>query len=186
MTKNNSNTARLDSLETVVGGMRDEVRTLATTIEALATRIGAVAASPVLTAPEAAPVAAPAAPVAEAKGPSFRELRDALKAHKAAGAIKAGVTVKEAIAAGLMTDQGTLPGTVASTTTTAPAKAPKVVAEVAAAAPAKERAADGPRDAMGRITPKAEWAQREALALTGSYDRHEIDKIMASLAVMDA
>lgn len=62
--------------------------------------------------------------------------------------------------------------------TKAPAK--KVAAKVEADTPAKAHASSGPRDALGHITPKAEWAMREALAETGKFDRHEIDAIVAS------
>lgn len=109
----------------------------------------------------------------KATGTPFPVLRAALKAHKAAGAIPAGVSVRDAVAGGLMLADGSLPG--------------KQVAQVKAEAPAKERkpvgenhASQGPRDALGRITPKAEWATREALADTGKFGRDEIDLIVAS------
>lgn len=133
------------------------------------------------TLPGAAPVAAPAAPAAQAaqaeEGTSFVVLRAALKAHKAAGLVAKGVTVKDAIASGVMLPDGTLP-----------ASGVRQVAQVEAAAPAKterkpvgeNHASQGPRDALGRITPKSQWDMREALAETGKFDRHEIDNIVAS------
>lgn len=51
------------------------------------------------------------------------------------------------------------------------------VAQVQADAPAK--ATDGPRNAKGHITPRSEWAKREALAMTGQFDRYEIDALVA-------
>jgi len=59
-------------------------------------------------------------------------------------------------------------------------KGTRQVAKVDANAPAKVRPADGPRDAMGRITPRSEWALRESLAETGKFDRHEIDAAVAA------
>lgn len=121
----------------------------------------------------------------ETTGVSFRDLRTALKAHKAAGAIRAGITVKEAIAEGLMDEYGNL-GTgvspvkvevvVAETVTEAPAK-PRTPAQIAAA----ERLASAPRRADGTITPESEWVAREALAETGKFDRFEIDAFIADL-----
>lgn len=56
--------------------------------------------------------------------------------------------------------------------------AKRTAAKVEASAPAKVRAAEGPRDAKGHITPKAQWALRERLAESGKFDRHEIDTIV--------
>jgi hypothetical protein len=117
----------------------------------------------------------------EPVGAKFGDLRTILKAHKAAGHIKAGVSVKEAIAQGLMDNYGNLAdGTppvvqvvVAETVTEAPAK-PRTPAQKAAA----ERLAAAPRRADGTVTPESEWAAREALALTGKWDRFEIDALI--------
>lgn len=57
-------------------------------------------------------------------------------------------------------------------------KAQRTAAVVTPAAPAKVPAADGPRRANGTIAPKSEWALREALAETGKFDRHEIDRVL--------
>lgn len=121
---------------------------------------------------------------------TFQELREALRQHKAAGAIEAGVSVKVAIERGLMDANGVLTG--------APKAAPKaerrVVAEVkperkakttrkARKAPEGPRNADGPRDAQGHITPRSEWALREALIETGQFDRFEVDALVRGEAV---
>lgn len=51
--------------------------------------------------------------------------------------------------------------------------------------PAQQARIDAPRDALGRVTPKAEWPLREALAETGKYDRKEIDAKVAEARAMD-
>lgn len=109
----------------------------------------------------------------------FTNLRELLKAHKAAGAIKAGVTVKEAIAQGLMNEDGTLPKAGKKAGKAKKAGKTKVTAEVTDAQPAVLRAADGPRNAAGHITNKREWGLRETLADSGKYDRHQIDAKVA-------
>lgn len=119
------------------------------------------------------------------EGLPFRELRGLLKQHKANGLVKPGVTVKEAIAGGLMDSFGRLLGTgtveqaaanvvVADVQVEAPAK-PRTPAQIAAA----ERLASAPRRADGTITPESEWAAREALAETGKFDRFEIDALVS-------
>jgi hypothetical protein len=115
----------------------------------------------------------------EAEGTSFSDLRAALKAHKASGAVPSQhngtfVTVKSAIADGLMNADGTV-GKAKASTPKAKAKGAQVVAVTSD----KVRAADGPRRADGSITPKREWALREQLAETGKFDRHQIDKRVA-------
>lgn len=117
----------------------------------------------------------------EVTGPKFQDLRNALKAHKANGLIKAGLTVKECQAQGLMDADGNYTGdsapahvVVAETVAAAPAAPVKRGRTEAQIAAAKETAS-GPRDAAGHITPKNEWTAREALAMTGRYDRKEID-----------
>lgn len=110
-------------------------------------------------------------------GVPFRELREILKTHKANGAIKPGVTVKDAIAQGLMTDTGALgngvPVQALVVETKAQAKA-RTEAQIAAA----REIASGPRRANGTISPKAEWQVREDLAMIGGvdgFDREDFD-----------
>lgn len=127
------------------------------------------------------------------EGTPFGVLKAALKAHKASGAVPAQhngtfVTVKSAIADGLMNADGTLPGK--GKKASKKAKGAQVVAVVADTTPARNVshvAADAPRRADGTITPKREWALREQLALTGKYDRNQIDKKVAkAMKVLDA
>ena len=104
----------------------------------------------------------------------FSDLRQQLREHKAAGAIKAGVTVKEAIEQGLMNEDGSLPGG-------KPAKqakgktAPQVTAKVARTDVAKVVPS---RRANGTIAPKGEWAIREALKAQGKTPK-QVDKATA-------
>ena len=130
----------------------------------------------------------------KAQGVPFKQLQLRLREHKTAGTIKPGITVREAIAAGLMTEAGILPdGSPVPSVDEAPKASKKakkakkarkaVVAEVVAEQPAKRTrpaAADMPRNALGQTTPKSEWAMRERLALTGDYDRYEIDNMVAA------
>jgi len=178
MTKNTTSTARLSSLETRFDGLESRLDRVLAALEGKPTKVAK--------APKASK-----AKKAKADGVPFKALQLRLREHKVAGAIVAGVSVREAIAQGLMTATGDLPGVAKATGKAAPKVEPKVtpkaepkkarqVAKVEADAPAKERAASGPRDAMGRITPKAQWDLRESLAMTGKFDRHEIDAIVAS------
>lgn len=126
-------------------------------------------------------------PEQRAEYTNYRNLRDVLKAHKASGAVPTQhngtfVTVASAIADGLMNADGTVSGKAAKKAKASKVEAPKakakvqVTAKVTPAEPAKVRAADGPRNAQGHITHKREWELREALAMTGEYDRYQIDK----------
>lgn len=126
--------------------------------------------------------------VDEPVGTPFPVLRAALKAHKAAGAIQPGITVKEAIAAGLMTPEGNLPdGTVPQVQVVVAEARPSAKARTAKQVEAAHKVAEAPRRADGTITPKREWAVREALAATGKYDRHEIDERTAqAMSLIDA
>lgn len=128
---------------------------------------------------------------AATEGTAFGVLKAALKAHKASGAVPSQhngtfVTVKSAIADGLMNADGTLPGKKSK----GKGKGAQVVAVVEDATPARNVshvASDAPRRADGTITPKREWALREQLALTGKFDRHQIDKKVAkAMKVLDA
>jgi hypothetical protein len=129
---------------------------------------------------------------AKPEGTSFTELRARLVALKAEGLVPAGVSVRQAQAQGLVDDEvrfiGTAPKAAPKASKKAKAKArkaevEKVAAKVEADAPAKARpaGADAPRRADGTITPKSEWALREALAETGKFDRHEIDAAVSAL-----
>lgn len=102
--------------------------------------------------------------------PSFGELRQMLRDHKAAGAIPAGVTVRQAIDQGLMTEQGTLPGTTAKK-----AKKAKAQPTVAIVAEVEPKVDARPRRANGTIAPKAEWEVRRLLEAQG-LDRKTVDK----------
>lgn len=46
--------------------------------------------------------------------------------------------------------------------------------------PAQQARIEAPRRADGTVTPKVEWPLRESLALSGKYDRHEIDAKVAA------
>lgn len=133
--------------------------------------------------------------VTDDKGTPFAVLRNKLREHKAAGKIPAGVTVKDAIAQGLMDANGNLPGE-SVTLTKAERKAAKKARKAQEAAqavavivpsepakakpltPAQEARIDAPRRADGTMTPRSEWALREALAMTGKYDRYEVDALV--------
>ena len=191
-TRNNEFDARLTAVETGLSEIRTMQASQGLVLEALYAKI--VGSEPVALATpfvtgevvssadfvNAPLTAAVVKPEPKVEGVSFRDLRAALKAHKAAGAIKPGLTVKEAIAAGLMNPDGTLP-------TGAP-KPVAVVAEVKAEVPAKrtrtvteaeQARREAPRRADGTATPKREWALREQLAMTGKFDRFEIDAKVA-------
>lgn len=114
-------------------------------------------------------------------GTPFPVLKAALKAHKASGAIPAQhngtyVSVRSAIADGLMNADGSLPGAKPAKAKKSKAKGAQVVATVSDEAEAVLQPYDAPRRANGTITPKREWALREQLAETGKYDRFQIDK----------
>lgn len=118
---------------------------------------------------------------ATSEGTPFGVLKAALKAHKASGAVPSQhngtyVTVKSAIADGLMLADGSLPKGKGK------GKGAQVVAVVEDAAPARRTgssvAANGPRRADGTITPKREWALRERLAAQG-LSAKKIDKKVA-------
>lgn len=121
---------------------------------------------------------------AKPEGTPFSELRARLVVLKSQGLIPAGMSVRVAQAEGLVDDEvrflGTAPKAAkASKGKKAKArKAEKVAAVVEADEAAKVRASDGPRRADGTITPASQWAEREALALTGQFDRFQIDAIV--------
>lgn len=75
-------------------------------ITAIAVQAAVAAVAGLVDAPKA-PKASKASTKTEV---AFSDLRNALKAHKASGAIVAGVSVKQAIEQGLMTETGALPG----------------------------------------------------------------------------
>lgn len=130
------------------------------------------------------------------EGLPFGQLRAILREHKVAGRVEGGVSVKQMIDAGRMDAFGNLTdeqAVVAVEAAEAPrkakkakkAKAERVVAEVETEAPAKERkpvsenhASQGPRDSLGRITPKVQWDLREALAMSAQFSREDIDRIV--------
>jgi hypothetical protein len=172
MSKNTTTSARLTFIEGEVATVKSDLSEIKAMVARL---VGAPMTPPVVTAPA---VEAP-----EVEGLPFRELRAILKAHKVAGRVESGVSVKQMIDAGRMDAFGSLTG--------APAEPVKVAAKVEVEAPAKERkprkvtvtenhASQGPRDAKGRITAKETWETREALAMTGKVGREEIDALVDS------
>lgn len=125
------------------------------------------------------------AKAAKPEGTSFTELRARLVGLKAEGLVPAGVSVRQAQAQGLVDDEVRFIGT------TPEAKAPKgkkakgkrakaqaVVTQVETEAPAKMKAHEAPRRANGTIPPATQWAERERLALTGQFDRFQIDALV--------
>ena len=177
MSSNTRSTVSLSDLAAQVRADREAQQAFQATVLGL---LGNLTGSPVKAdkAPKGKKAKAKKAP----EGPSFQELRVSLRAHKAAGAIVPGVSVKQAVDQGLMDAQGNLPGVSKPKAAKAPKARKATVAKVSASQPAKVRAADGPRNALGHITPQSEWALRESLALTGEFDRHEIDAAVAKLA----
>ena len=192
MSKNITTAARMTALETRFDAFEAKFDRVLTALEGRVTE-------PVETKPakaskkgkkaKASAKASKAAKAEAPKGKPFGELREILKAHKAAGLVEAGISVKQMIEAGRMDTFGNLLGDAPK----APAKgkkARKVVAEVAPEAPAKAKrevsenhvARVAPRRADGTIPPKSEWAMRESLAETGRFDRYEIDSIVASMS----
>lgn len=126
-------------------------------------------------APKAKKVETPEVAAKRASYSNFRNLREALRAHKAAGAIKAGLTVAQAIEQGLMNDDGSLPGGKKAAKASAKATAPQVTAKVKATDTAKVVPS---RRANGTIAPKGEWAIREALKAQGKTPK-QVDKATA-------
>lgn len=197
MTKTNrTHESRIANLEGEVRAIRTDVADQGVLLRAMASHMGVVTqavAAPVVTGEVLTSTDEPKAGK-KGKGKDkktkaveapksdevpFGVLRDLLKQHKAAGLIRPGITVKEAIAEGLMDAQGRVTG---NAPTQAPAKV--TAAKVDTEAPAKVTEAEqarreAPRDAQGRLTPKREWALREDLALNGvdgrMLDRWEID-----------
>lgn len=134
----------------------------------------------------------------QAQFEAFRGLQAALRAHKEAGLIRKGITVKEAIAEGLIDGTGALlraedaamdaavgePTKAERKAAKKAKKAAKQAAALEADKPARTTVAnEAPRRADGTITPKVEWADREALAMSGMFDRHQIDAIIAQYRV---
>lgn len=126
------------------------------------------------------------------EGIGFKALQLRLREHKAAGLIVPGVSVREALAAGLMDANGNVTGgavVVAKVEADKPAKTARKASKrapepeygtaewIAWARPTDDGA---PRRADGSVTPKAEWALRMALAESGTFDAAEIDRVVAN------
>lgn len=123
-----------------------------------------------------------ATPAVEAKPAKAALLsKEEFKALKVAKVVPWGMTQKQAREAGLIGGGAAVPQVVAQVAPQAPARKAERAPEpefgteawIAWAQPA-----EGPRRADGTCTPKAEWAKRFALAETGAFDRHEIDRAM--------
>lgn len=122
---------------------------------------------------------------AKPEGLSFPQLRVALKAHKDAEMLPTGMTVMQALDAGLMDRFGNLlVGDETKVTAVVADVKPERKAKVSR--PTKREVSEehvarvAPRRANGTIAPKSEWALREKLADTGQFDRYEIDDIVAA------
>ncbi len=177
----------MSNLTTRVAALESDMAEVKAGVKAILHALTAQAPAPAeVTAPIVQGEVVPTAPKAvEAKQPNkFAVLRVALKAHKAAKLIPAGVTVREAIAQGLMDEDGNCLAIDAPVA--APVVTPTVVVTEAkpaqAAKPLTEAQVahrEAPRRANGTCPPKREWALREQLAMTGKFDRHEIDAKVA-------
>lgn len=177
------NTYTLTNARNEIAEVRGEISEVKAGIAEILTRLGATPVAPV----------APVVEAPKAQGPSFMVLRHALKAHKAAGAIKPGVTVKEAIAQGLMRADGSLPtGQVVVVLEPEVPATPRKARKVSERAPEPEYGTDAwiawarptddgaPRRADGSATPKREWKARMALAESGQFDAKQIDAAVAA------
>ena len=110
------------------------------------------------------PASKKAAKTGESKSLPMAQLRACLKQHKADGAIKAGVTAKDALAEGLMLADGTLPGDAKPVTAKPASKtASKPASKKAPAKKARTKKAPAPtkgsmtvKKAGGTLT-KREW-----------------------------
>lgn len=192
MAKNTTTlSARIDGMETRMDGMEGALGR----IEAILSKgVPTVTPEAPTKASKASKASKPKAKKAD-EGLPFAQLRFALKQHKVAGRIVAGVTVKDAIAGGLMDNHGRFvgadaPAVVAKAEPKAKAKATRAPepefgteAWIAWARPTEKGA---PRRADGSVTPKAEWAIRFGLIAKGKYTPEQVDRKVAKRLAREA